>query len=51
MLNRVDSPGYPTMRRFRQLAPGVWNTVIDKVGEELRLRIQKDEIASALRAS
>ncbi len=36
MLNREDSPWYPTMRLFRQPAPGDWKTVIEKVVEELK---------------
>ena len=35
MLHREDSPWYPTMRLFRQLSPGDWKTVIDKVQGEL----------------
>ncbi len=36
MLDREDSPWYPTMKLFRQPAPGDWKTVIDKVVEELK---------------
>jgi hypothetical protein len=35
MLNRDDSPWYPTMRLFRQYKRGAWNDVIDRVREEL----------------
>jgi tetratricopeptide (TPR) repeat protein len=35
MLNREDSPWYPTMRLFRQPAPGDWGSVIAKVEDEL----------------
>jgi tetratricopeptide (TPR) repeat protein len=35
MLNRVDSPWYPTMRLFRQPSPGDWQSVIEKVKNEL----------------
>ena len=28
MLNRIDSPWYPTMKLFRQPAMGDWDTVI-----------------------
>ncbi len=31
MLNREDSPWYPTMRLFRQTIHGDWDTVIKKV--------------------
>jgi tetratricopeptide (TPR) repeat protein len=33
MLDREDSPWYPTMRLFRQNAPGQWNDVIARVAE------------------
>jgi tetratricopeptide (TPR) repeat protein len=35
MLNREDSPWYPTMRLFRQPSPGDWESVIAKVTDEL----------------
>lgn len=35
MLDRHDSPWYPTMRLFRQPAPGNWDAVIDEVGAAL----------------
>jgi tetratricopeptide (TPR) repeat protein len=35
MLNREDSPWYPTMRLFRQPSPGDWISVISKVHCEL----------------
>jgi Tfp pilus assembly protein PilF len=35
MLGRNDSPWYPTMRLFRQPAPGDWNSVIRHVAIEL----------------
>jgi tetratricopeptide (TPR) repeat protein len=35
MLNREDSPWYPTMRLFRQSSPGDWESVIVKVKDEL----------------
>ncbi|MDR3403476.1 MAG: tetratricopeptide repeat-containing glycosyltransferase family protein [Chthoniobacter sp.] len=34
-LEREDTPWYPTMRLFRQPAPGDWNAVIGRVIEEL----------------
>lgn len=36
MLERDDSPWYPTMRLFRQPAPGDWGAVIRRVAAELR---------------
>jgi Tfp pilus assembly protein PilF len=35
LLKREDSPWYPTMRLFRQPAPGDWESVISKVRDEL----------------
>ncbi|HBE42257.1 MAG TPA: hypothetical protein DDW27_13815, partial [Bacteroidales bacterium] len=35
MLNREDSPWYPTMRLFRQPSPGDWESVMEKLKEEL----------------
>ncbi|MBL7185327.1 MAG: tetratricopeptide repeat protein [Phycisphaerae bacterium] len=36
MLERSDSPWYPTMRLFRQVAAGDWGTVFSSVADELR---------------
>lgn len=35
LLNRDDSPWYPTMRLFRQPSPGDWEAVISNVAKEL----------------
>lgn len=35
MLDRVDTPWYPTMRLFRQREKGNWDDVIDNVAEQL----------------
>jgi hypothetical protein len=35
-LEREDTPWYPTMRLFRQKAPGDWEEVIQRVAEALR---------------
>jgi len=35
LLDRDDSPWYPTMRLFRQPRPGDWGTVLDHVRREL----------------
>jgi tetratricopeptide (TPR) repeat protein len=36
MLNREDSPWYPTARLFRQSQPDVWTEVIQRVADELK---------------
>jgi hypothetical protein len=40
MLDREDSPWYPTMRLFRQPAPGDWASVIKRVAEELKALVE-----------
>jgi len=40
MLNRSDSPWYPTMRLFRQPQPGDWKTVVSQIVQELRLTLE-----------
>ena len=36
LLEREDSPWYPTMRLFRQPAPGQWQPVVERIIKELR---------------
>jgi len=36
LMEREDSPWYPTMKLFRQRAIGDWTNVIRRVGEELK---------------
>ena len=36
MMNREDTPWYPTARLFRQPKPGDWTSVTDRIGAELR---------------
>jgi ADP-heptose:LPS heptosyltransferase len=36
MLNRGDTPWYPTMRLFRQKRPGRWDEPLAKIVRELR---------------
>ena len=44
MLQRTDSPWYPTMRLFRQKNWGDWNSVFQNVTEELRVLVEKLKI-------
>jgi hypothetical protein len=39
LLEREDSPWYPTMRLFRQTRPGQWEDVFDRIAEALRRRL------------
>lgn len=39
MLDREDSPWYPTMRLFRQDRPGSWHNAIDRLERALRGRV------------
>ena len=41
MLDRMDSPWYPTMRLFRQPAPGDWGSVVEKIFNELQTLIHR----------
>jgi tetratricopeptide (TPR) repeat protein len=41
LLNREDSPWYPTMRLFRQSKHGDWKSVIAEVSDELQILIAK----------
>jgi hypothetical protein len=36
LLERRDSPWYPTMRLYRQPGPGDWNAVIERVSQDLQ---------------
>jgi ADP-heptose:LPS heptosyltransferase len=38
LLDREDSPWYPTLRLFRQPAPGAWDQVFERIAGELRER-------------
>jgi len=42
LLERDDSPWYPSMRLFRQPAPGDWGSVIERVQHELRQYLRSD---------
>ena len=39
LLGRDDSPWYPTMRLFRQSAPGEWSDVIARIVEAVRAKL------------
>jgi tetratricopeptide (TPR) repeat protein len=41
LLDREDSPWYPTMRLFRQERPDDWDEVIHRVAAELRVRTER----------
>jgi hypothetical protein len=41
LLDRDDSPWYPSVRIFRQAAPGDWPGVVARVREELALRARR----------
>lgn len=65
LLERADSPWYPTMRLFRQPAFGDWDSVIRRVEEELRAlykdnhvteapdekKVKEDSVCDAIRSS
>lgn len=42
LLDREDSPWYPTLRQFRQPTPGDWPSVIGRVGDALRRLAEGD---------
>jgi hypothetical protein len=48
LLNRDDSPWYPTLRLFRQQTPGDWNFVFAKIAQELRSLMSRERAAPAL---
>jgi hypothetical protein len=55
MLDRADSPWYPTMRLFRQQAPGDWPGVFSSMANALESelatrRAQRSAVASPLSA-
>ncbi len=41
LLNRDDSPWYPSMRLFRQKELGDWNSLMKEVGKELKILLAK----------
>jgi hypothetical protein len=42
-VERTDSPWYPTMRLFRQAAPGAWGPAVEAVARELRASLKQAE--------
>jgi hypothetical protein len=36
MLDRTDSPWYPTVRLYRQDQPGVWEGVVEQIRQDLK---------------
>jgi hypothetical protein len=47
LLNREDSPWYPTMRLFRQTEAGQWEPVFERVAEALRAMVALSTNASS----
>jgi hypothetical protein len=43
LLNRDDSPWYPTMRLFRQSAPGDWGSVIARIADTLHAKRKEED--------
>jgi hypothetical protein len=43
MIDRTDSPWYPTMRIFRQKQPGEWQPVFTEVASALYERLSADK--------
>ncbi|MBW8036296.1 MAG: glycosyltransferase family 9 protein, partial [Planctomycetes bacterium] len=41
MLERDDSPWYPTMRLFRQKVRGDWEELFTRVGQQLQILVNK----------
>jgi hypothetical protein len=38
MLDRADSPWYPTMRLYRQPAPGDWESAVGRIAADLAVK-------------
>jgi hypothetical protein len=48
LLNRTDSPWYPTMRLFRQRELGNWQDVFDRMAQELNQMLQPTTSSASL---
>jgi Flp pilus assembly protein TadD len=46
LLNREESPWYPTMRLFRQRSQGDWEEVFERITEALRKRATGDNVGN-----
>ena len=46
MLDREDSPWYPTFRLFRQDKPGAWVPLFERMADALRQRVKQKEVTS-----
>jgi hypothetical protein len=40
MLDRDDSPWYPTLKLYRQSTPGDWDSVVERVRDDLIALVQ-----------
>jgi len=49
LLDREDSPWYPTMKLFRQQSPGDWNSVIAALARELRSLIEEQSSGDSVK--
>lgn len=47
LLDREDTPWYPTMRLFRQSTPHVWEPVFSRMAAELRTLVQQTQASHA----
>jgi cytochrome c-type biogenesis protein CcmH/NrfG len=47
MLNRSDSPWYPTVRLFRQHFPGAWDDLLTEVSRALRAELTSSPVEAA----
>ena len=48
LLERDDSPWYPTVRLFRQAVPGQWGEVFDRVAAALRETVSRSAATRAM---